>query len=87
MGVAQLARIVELLRAHGAAPERPAAIVEQATLPGQRVIAGCLGDICAQAQHAQVAAPALLIVGEVARRAAQSADLVHTLLPRGAANA
>jgi uroporphyrin-III C-methyltransferase/precorrin-2 dehydrogenase/sirohydrochlorin ferrochelatase len=86
MGVAQLPRIVELLRAHGAQAARPVAIVEQATLPGQRVIAGCLGDICLQAQRAQVAAPALLIVGEVARRAAQSADLVQALLERGAAN-
>jgi uroporphyrin-III C-methyltransferase / precorrin-2 dehydrogenase / sirohydrochlorin ferrochelatase len=87
MGVAQLPRIVELLRAHGAPAERPAAIVEQATLPGQRVIAGCLGDINAQAQQAQVVAPALLIVGEVARRAAQSADLVQALGLRGAASA
>jgi uroporphyrin-III C-methyltransferase/precorrin-2 dehydrogenase/sirohydrochlorin ferrochelatase len=87
MGVAQLPRIVELLRAHGAPAERPAAIVEQATLPGQRVIAGCLRDINAQAQRAQVLAPALLIVGEVAARAAQSADLVHALDVRGAANA
>jgi uroporphyrin-III C-methyltransferase/precorrin-2 dehydrogenase/sirohydrochlorin ferrochelatase len=87
MGVAQLPRIVELLRAHGAPAERPVAIVEQATLPGQRVIAGCLGDICLQAQRAQVAAPALLIVGEVARRAAQSDDLVQALLERGAVSA
>ena len=82
MGVAQLPRIVELLRAHGAPAERPAAIVEQATLPGQRVIAGCLGDICLQAQLAQVAAPALLIVGEVAQRAALSADPVQAVLGR-----
>ena len=32
MGVAQLPRLVELLRAHGAPAERPVAIVEQATL-------------------------------------------------------
>jgi uroporphyrin-III C-methyltransferase / precorrin-2 dehydrogenase / sirohydrochlorin ferrochelatase len=87
MGVAQLPRIVELLLAHGAAAELPAAIVEQATLPGQRVIAGCLRDINERAQQAQVVAPALLIIGEVARRAAQSADLVHALDLPGAANA
>ena len=87
MGVAQLALIVERLRAHGALAGHPVAIVEQATLPGQRVIAGCLGDICAQAQQAQVAAPALLIVGEVARRAVQSADLVQALVVQGAVNA
>jgi uroporphyrin-III C-methyltransferase/precorrin-2 dehydrogenase/sirohydrochlorin ferrochelatase len=85
MGVAQLPRIIELLRAHDAPAERPAAIVEQATLPGQRVIAGCLGDITAQAQSAQLAAPALLIVGEVARRAARSADPVHSVLTAAAA--
>jgi siroheme synthase len=77
MGVAQLPRLVELLRAHGAPAERPVAIVEQATLPGQRVIPGCLGDITARARHAQVVAPALLIVGEVAGRAARSAELVR----------
>jgi uroporphyrin-III C-methyltransferase/precorrin-2 dehydrogenase/sirohydrochlorin ferrochelatase len=77
MGVAQLPRIVELLRAHGAPAERPVAIVEQATLPGQRVIPGCLGDISARAQSAQVLAPALLIVGEVAARAARSAELIR----------
>jgi uroporphyrin-III C-methyltransferase/precorrin-2 dehydrogenase/sirohydrochlorin ferrochelatase len=87
MGVAQLPRIVELLCAHGAPAERPVAIVEQATLPGQRVIAGCLGDIKAQAQHTQIVAPALLIVGEVARRAALSSDLVETLVIGGVANA
>jgi len=87
MGVAQLPRIVELLRAHGAEDARPVAIVERATLPGQRVIAGGLGDICAQAQHAQVAAPALLIVGDVARRATQSADLVQSLVLQGAVSA
>ena len=87
MGVAQLPRIVELLCSHGAPADRPAAIVEQATLPGQRVIAGCLGDIDLLAQQAQVAAPALLIVGEVARRAAQSADLVQALVVQGAVRA
>jgi uroporphyrin-III C-methyltransferase/precorrin-2 dehydrogenase/sirohydrochlorin ferrochelatase len=77
MGVAQLPRIVERLRAHGAPPDRPVVIVEQATLPGQRLIAGSLSDIEQQAQHAQVSAPALLIVGEVAARAAQSAPLMQ----------
>ncbi|MGH8231974.1 MAG: siroheme synthase CysG, partial [Steroidobacteraceae bacterium] len=45
MGVAQLPRIIERLCAHGAPPDRPVAIIEQATLPGQRLIAGRLSDI------------------------------------------
>jgi uroporphyrin-III C-methyltransferase/precorrin-2 dehydrogenase/sirohydrochlorin ferrochelatase len=69
MGVAQLPRIVEHLRAHGAPGQRPVAIVERATLPEQRVIAGTLETIQALAQREQVVAPALLIVGEVASRA------------------
>jgi len=70
MGVAQLPRIVERLLAHGAPAARAAAIVEQATLPAERVIAGTLATIVQQAQAAQVGAPALLIVGEVAAQAA-----------------
>jgi len=85
MGVAQLPLIVQRLQAHGAPAERAAAIVERATLPRQRVIGGCLGDIAAQAQRAQLVAPALLIVGEVAGRAAQSAKLMEELIATGAA--
>jgi uroporphyrin-III C-methyltransferase len=69
MGVAQLPRIVEHLRAQGAPPDRPVAIVERATLPDQRIVAGSLGNIVQLAQRAQVLAPALLIVGDVAARA------------------
>jgi uroporphyrin-III C-methyltransferase/precorrin-2 dehydrogenase/sirohydrochlorin ferrochelatase len=72
MGVAQLPRIVEHLRAQGAPPDRPVAIVERATLPDQRIVAGCLGNIVELAQRAQVVAPALLIVGDVAARAAMA---------------
>jgi siroheme synthase len=67
MGVAQLARIVERLRVHGAPASCGAAIVERATLPGQRVIVGQLDTIVAQAEGAAVRAPALLIVGEVVK--------------------
>lgn len=69
MGVAQLPRIIEHLRTHGAPPNRPVAIIERATLPDQRVVAGELHNIVERAQAAGVAAPALLIVGEVATHA------------------
>ncbi|HEY6452426.1 MAG TPA: siroheme synthase CysG [Steroidobacteraceae bacterium] len=79
MGVAQLGRIVGRLLAQGAPPGRPAAIIERATLPEQRVVAGSLHDIAGRAQQAGVAAPALLIVGEVAARAAGAAAWVESL--------
>ena len=83
MGVAQLPRIVEHLRAHGAPAERPAAIVERATLPDQRVTGGSLGNIVELAQRTQVAAPALLIVGEVAFRSVQTAQQLQFQLVAG----
>jgi uroporphyrin-III C-methyltransferase/precorrin-2 dehydrogenase/sirohydrochlorin ferrochelatase len=83
MGVAQLPRIVEHLRAHGAPPQRPVVIVERATLPEQRVIAGSLDNICELAQRLQIVAPALLIVGDVASRAVPTV-LVQTQLIAGA---
>jgi uroporphyrin-III C-methyltransferase/precorrin-2 dehydrogenase/sirohydrochlorin ferrochelatase len=64
MGVAQLPRIVERLIAHGAPPDRAAALVERATLPGQRAISGRLYDIDARAREARISAPALLVVGD-----------------------
>jgi siroheme synthase len=76
--VAQLPQIVEHLRAHGAPAERPAAIVERATLPGQRVMAGTLATIAGIAQRLQVTAPALLIVGDVASRAMQTAQVAQS---------
>jgi uroporphyrin-III C-methyltransferase/precorrin-2 dehydrogenase/sirohydrochlorin ferrochelatase len=74
MGASQLPQIVARLIEHGAPPTRPAAIVEHATLPGQRVIAGKLFDIAAKAATATVRSPALLVVGDVAQFAATASS-------------
>ena len=73
MGVAQLPHIVARLRAAGAGAELPAAIVERATLATQRVLRAPLAGIAALALREQVAAPALLIVGEVTAPDARAA--------------
>jgi uroporphyrin-III C-methyltransferase / precorrin-2 dehydrogenase / sirohydrochlorin ferrochelatase len=65
MGVSHLDRIVAKLRDAGAKADHPAAVVERATLPGQRTLRGTLETIAEVARDARVAAPALLIVGEV----------------------
>ena len=70
MGVAQLPRIVARLRAAGAAADLPAAIIEDATLPTQRVLRAPLASLAAVAARERVEAPALLIVGEVTALAA-----------------
>src|SRR6266513_380849 len=83
MGVAQLPDIVARLRAAGAAPEHPAAIIERATLPGQRILRGTLGNIAALAQASEVEPPAILILGDVAAFAAAEAGTAS--VPREAA--
>ena len=75
MGVHGLAQICAQMIAHGAAAALPAALVEKATLPSQRVIEGTLGTLPALSVSARVKPPALLIAGEVVR-------LRGLLLPR-----
>jgi uroporphyrin-III C-methyltransferase/precorrin-2 dehydrogenase/sirohydrochlorin ferrochelatase len=66
MGLGHLPEIVARLRSAGAAPGHPAALIAHATLPEQQIVRGTLADIVAQARVRQLAAPALLIVGNVA---------------------
>jgi len=70
MGVGSLEQLVARLRAAGAPDTLPAALVERATLPEQRVLRGTLAQIADLASRAGVSPPALLIVGEVAAHAA-----------------
>ncbi|HTX24450.1 MAG TPA: siroheme synthase CysG [Steroidobacteraceae bacterium] len=72
MAVSHMDQIVERLLAAGAPADRPAAVIERATLPGERVLRGRLTDIAALARAEHITAPALLVVGEVAAARAQS---------------
>ena len=65
MGVGKLEPIVARLRAAGAADTLPAALIERATLPGQRVLRGTLATIADLGNRAAISPPALLILGEV----------------------
>jgi uroporphyrin-III C-methyltransferase/precorrin-2 dehydrogenase/sirohydrochlorin ferrochelatase len=65
MGVGALAQICRGLIEHGVRASMPAALVEKATLPGQRVTEGTLGNLPELTRDAKP--PALLIVGEVVR--------------------
>ncbi|HEX6298651.1 MAG TPA: siroheme synthase CysG [Burkholderiales bacterium] len=67
MGVSGLAAICAGLVEHGLAATTPAALVEKATLPGQRVIEGNLASLPSVATAQGARPPALLIVGEVVR--------------------
>jgi uroporphyrin-III C-methyltransferase / precorrin-2 dehydrogenase / sirohydrochlorin ferrochelatase len=67
MGVHGLEKICAGLVAHGLAPDLPAALVEKATLPAQRVVEATLRSLPQEAARRNVGPPALLIVGEVVR--------------------
>ena len=65
MGIGTLAHTCAQLVAHGRDPATPAALVERATLPGERCITGTLAELPLLAVQQRVAAPALVIIGEV----------------------
>jgi uroporphyrinogen III methyltransferase / synthase len=69
MGVRQLPHIAERLILAGRSPSQPVALVERGTLPDQRTVSGTLATIADVAEHEQVKAPAITIVGAVAELA------------------
>ncbi|BEP17722.1 uroporphyrinogen-III C-methyltransferase [Pyrofollis japonicus] len=65
MGVGRLSEIVNELLEEGLDPSTPVAIVENASLPNQRVVVGRLANIVSKAREANVKPPAVIIVGKV----------------------
>ncbi|MEH6578276.1 MAG: siroheme synthase CysG [Amphritea sp.] len=65
MGLNSLPHLCEQLIAHGKPADTPAAIISRGTTPEQKVVTGTLSDLAAKQAEAQLAAPALIIVGEV----------------------
>ena len=65
MGVERIARITEQLRAHGAAPEMPVALVRWGTTGRQRTLRGTLADIAKKVEETGFTAPAVAVFGDV----------------------
>jgi len=65
MGLTSLEAITSGFINHGADPQTPAAVVENGTRAGQRVITGTLDSLLDKTSQAQVKSPALIIVGSV----------------------
>ncbi len=64
MGVGQVREIVASLTDGGLQSDTPAAVVERATLPTQRVYTGILGELPDIVVREQIHAPALFIIGQ-----------------------
>lgn len=65
MGLQNLPYLFEQLIIHGKSAETPAAIVSRGATPKQKVLTGTLSDLPEKQRQAQLATPALIIVGEV----------------------
>jgi uroporphyrinogen III methyltransferase/synthase len=71
MGVKRLRDNAAALIEAGRDPEEPAAAIERGTMSGQRTIAATLGTLAEAVEREAVKAPALIVVGQVARRREQ----------------
>ncbi|QEL13511.1 uroporphyrinogen-III C-methyltransferase [Limnoglobus roseus] len=81
MGLRHVERITAKLAAAGMPGDTPAAVIENATLPGMRTIDGELATIAGLARAAGVQAPAIIVIGPAVRfrdRLLQLAELAHT---------
>jgi uroporphyrin-III C-methyltransferase len=67
MGLHNLHGIAVRLMRGGLAADTPAAVIASATLPQEQVLVSSLGRIAADARAANLAAPAIVVIGEVVR--------------------
>jgi len=78
MGLGRLGEIAGRLIAAGRSPHTPAAVVENGSLPTQRVITAELGELPGAAAGAGISPPALIVIGDVVR----VRDRIAASLPR-----
>ncbi|WP_432473466.1 siroheme synthase CysG [Amphritea sp. HPY] len=65
MGLQNMPYLFQQLIGHGRSADTPAAIVSRGATSEQKVLTGTLSDLAGKQRQAQLAAPALIIVGEV----------------------
>jgi len=65
MGLHNLRRIGEELVAGGLDPATPAAVIQQGTVRGQRLLLSSLGELADQVEAQGFASPSIVVVGEV----------------------
>ena len=65
MGVEGLSQITQRLLAGGLAPDTEAAVIQQGTMPQQRVVKGTLSNIAQRAMGARISSPAITVIGAV----------------------
>jgi len=69
MGKTKAAEISAALIKLGRRPDTPVAVIENATLPDQRILTGPLGDLPGIATISDLTGPALIVIGDVVAQA------------------
>lgn len=69
MGLSGAHSICEQLMANGAPPQRPIAVVQEATLPSQKVLVSTLSELPADLAREPLKSPSLMVIGDVAKLA------------------
>lgn len=72
MGLGALDRLCDRLIGAGAEAATPAAAISRATLPGQRIVVGAIGDLSVRVRDAALEGPVTTIIGRVASYARTS---------------
>lgn len=67
MGIGNLGKIKDELLANGKSIHTPVAVVASGTTIWQKEVRGTLEDICRKVEEAQIKAPAIIIIGDVAK--------------------
>lgn len=67
MGLSGLADISQQMISHGAPWTLPVAVVQDGSLPSQKVVTGTLSDIASRVAAASLKSPSLIIIGEVVK--------------------
>ncbi len=68
MGVANLAAIAETLMAHGRDAKTGVAVIQDGSMPAERVTVASLAEIGEVAQQANIRPPAIIVIGDVVHR-------------------
>jgi uroporphyrin-III C-methyltransferase / precorrin-2 dehydrogenase / sirohydrochlorin ferrochelatase len=84
MGLRNVEALTREFIARGADPDLPAAIIDNATRPNQRVVVGALATLAAQARAAELSGPSIIIVGTVVTLR-DTLDWRSTVKPRSSA--
>lgn len=83
MGVEALLQITQRLLDGGLAPDTAAAVIQQGTMPQQRVVKGTLSNIAQRAIATRIQSPAIIVIGAVVAFS-DALNWFDTLSPRGA---